>query len=84
MAPFFLSDEAWVAIKPHLPRKQLSAHRVDDRRVISGMLHVLKLATGVTAPADCAHRPRSTARSTAGHRETSRSNCSRHCLMPAQ
>jgi len=41
-ALFWLSDEAWAAIEPHLPRNQPGARRVDDRRVISGILHVLK------------------------------------------
>ena len=39
---FWLSDEQWAAIEPHLPRNQPGARRVDDRRVISGILHVLK------------------------------------------
>ncbi len=39
---FWLSDEAWAAIEPHLPKNQPGARRVDDRRVISGTLHVLK------------------------------------------
>ena len=39
---FWLSDDAWLAIEPHLPRNQPGARRVDDRRVISGILHVLK------------------------------------------
>src|SRR3954454_22591425 len=39
---FWLSDEAWGAIEPHLPTNQPGARRVDDRRVISGILHVLK------------------------------------------
>ena len=43
MALFWLSDEAWGAIEPHLPKNQPGAHRVDDRRVISGILHVLKV-----------------------------------------
>lgn len=43
MALFWLSDEAWAAIEPHLPKNQPGAHRVDDRRVISGILHVLKV-----------------------------------------
>src|SRR3546814_12381529 len=38
----WLSDEAWLAIEPYLPRNQPGARRVDDRRVISGILHVLK------------------------------------------
>jgi transposase len=43
MALFWLSDEAWATIEPHLPRNQPGARRVDDRRVISGILHVLKV-----------------------------------------
>jgi transposase len=39
---FWLSDEAWAAIEPQLPKNQPGARRVDDRRVISGILHVLK------------------------------------------
>ena len=39
---FWLSDEAWAAIAPHLPQNQPGARRVDDRRVISGIIHVLK------------------------------------------
>jgi len=42
MALFWLSDEAWEAIEPHLPKNQPGARRVDDRRVISGIFHVLK------------------------------------------
>ena len=42
MALFWLSDEAWASIEPHLPKNQPGARRVDDRRVISGILHVLK------------------------------------------
>jgi transposase len=34
---FWLSDEAWAAIEPHLPTNQPGARRVDDRRVISGI-----------------------------------------------
>lgn len=39
---FWLGDAAWAAIEPHLPKNQPGARRVDDRRVISGILHVLK------------------------------------------
>lgn len=39
---FWLSDEAWAAIEPHLPRGKPGKPRVDDRRVISGIVHVLK------------------------------------------
>jgi len=39
---FWLSDEAWAAVKPHLPRGRPGKPRGDDRRVIGGILHVLK------------------------------------------
>jgi transposase len=39
---FWLLDGAWAAIDPHLPRGRTGKPRVDDRRVISGILHVLK------------------------------------------
>ena len=39
---FWLSDKAWAAIEPHLPRGKPGKPRVGDRRVISGILHVLK------------------------------------------
>ncbi len=43
MALFWLSDEAWAMIEPHLPKNQPGARRVDDRRIISGIIHVLKV-----------------------------------------
>ncbi|HEX2365730.1 MAG TPA: IS5 family transposase [Bradyrhizobium sp.] len=39
---FWLSDDAWAALEPHLPHNQPGKPRVDDRRVISGILHILK------------------------------------------
>jgi transposase len=39
---FWLSDRAWHVLGPHLPRGKPGRPRVDDRRVISGILHVLK------------------------------------------
>ncbi len=39
---YWLSDQAWAAIEPHLPHGLPGKPRVDDRRVISGILHVLK------------------------------------------
>jgi transposase len=40
---FWLSDGQWAVIDPLLPKNQSGAHRVDDRRVISGIVHVLKV-----------------------------------------
>ena len=39
---FWLNDEQWRQIEPHLPTDVRGKDRVDDRRVISGILDVLK------------------------------------------
>ena len=39
---FWLTDEQWATIEPHLPKNQPGARWVDDQRVISDILHVLK------------------------------------------
>ena len=39
---FWLSDEQWKRIEPHLPTDVRGVERADDRRVISGIIHVLK------------------------------------------
>jgi transposase len=39
---FWLSDEQWARIEPLLPSDVRGKKRVDDRRVISGILHVVK------------------------------------------
>jgi len=39
---FWLSDEQWVRIEPHLPKDVRGVERADDRRVISGIVHVLR------------------------------------------
>ena len=41
-AEFWLSEEQWAAIEPWLPRNQPGPEREDDRRIISGVVHVLK------------------------------------------
>ena len=40
---FWLNDRQWSAIEPLLPHNQPGARRVDDRRVISGIVHVLRV-----------------------------------------
>ena len=40
---FWLDDRQWAAIEPLLPKNQPGAHRKDDRRIISGIIHVLKV-----------------------------------------
>ena len=39
---FWLNDEQWRQIEPHLPKDVRGKARVDDRRVISGIVHVIK------------------------------------------
>jgi transposase len=39
---FWLNDDQWRHIEPHLPMDVRGKARVNDRRVISGILHVLK------------------------------------------
>jgi len=39
---YWLSDAEWRRIEPLLPRGRRGAHRVDDRRVISGIVHMLR------------------------------------------
>lgn len=39
---YWLDDVAWGKIEPHLPRGRRGARRVDDRRVISGIIHMLR------------------------------------------
>ena len=39
---YWLSDDEWAAIQPHLPSGRRGARRVDDRRVISGIVHMLR------------------------------------------
>jgi len=38
----WLSEGEWARIEPLLPRGRRGAHRVDDRRVISGIVHMLR------------------------------------------
>jgi len=39
---FWLSDQQWERIEPRLPTDVRGVERADDRRVISGIIHVLK------------------------------------------
>jgi transposase len=39
---FWLNDEQWAAIAPHLPMIHTGPERQDDRRVISGIVHRLR------------------------------------------
>ena len=39
---FWLSDRQFELIKPHLPYRAAGRRREDDRRIISGIIHVLQ------------------------------------------
>lgn len=39
---FWLDDLQWSVLEPHLPTKQTGPKRKDDRRIISGIIHVLQ------------------------------------------
>jgi len=39
---FWLSDEQFALIKPYLPDRAAGKRREDDRRIISGIIHVLQ------------------------------------------
>lgn len=40
---FWFNDEQWAKIVPHLPTNQPGPARKDDRRILSGIMHVLKI-----------------------------------------
>src|SRR5262249_11324400 len=42
---YWLSDAEWKRIEPLMPRGRRGAHRVDDRRIISGIVHMLRSGT---------------------------------------
>jgi len=42
VADVLVTDEQWKKIEPLLPAKPRGIARVDDRRVLSGIIHVLK------------------------------------------
>ena len=39
---FWLDDLQWSVLEPHLPTQQTGPKRKDDRRIISGIIHVLQ------------------------------------------
>mgnify|MGYP001413603518 CR=1 FL=1 len=56
---FWLSDDQFARLKPHLPTDTRGKPRDDDRRVISGIVHVLK-SGGRWADAPPVYGPRKT------------------------
>ncbi len=80
MAPmgFWLTDEQFARLAPLLPTDTRGVARVDDRRVISGIIHVVKSGgRWVDAPACYGPRRRSTTSSCAGRRKASGRTSSR-------
>jgi transposase len=39
---YWLNDSEWARVESLLPRDRRGAHRVDDRRVLSGIVHMLR------------------------------------------
>jgi len=56
---FWLTDAQFARIRPHLPTDTRGKPRVDDRRVISGIVHVLK-SGGRWVDAPAVYGPRKT------------------------
>ncbi|WP_294352425.1 hypothetical protein [uncultured Sphingomonas sp.] len=73
MALFWLSGEVWASIKPHKSKNQPGVRRVNDRRVIAGILHVLTApaVAGATARSRTGRLRRSATGSTEGGTEVS-------------
>ena len=81
---FWLTDAQFSKIAPHLPTDTRGKARVDDRRVISGIVHVLKSGgRWVDAPPDYDRRRRSTTAMCAGQRKACGSICSMRSPNPA-
>ena len=59
MSEFWLSDEQFERLRPMLPDKVRGVARVDDRRVISGIIHVVK-SGGRWVDAPACYGPRKT------------------------
>lgn len=57
---FWLSEKQFARLEPHLPTDTRGKPRVDDRRVISGIVHVLK-SGGRWIDAPSVYGPRKTA-----------------------
>lgn len=78
---FWLSDKAWAAVEPHLPHGRPGKPRIDDRTVISGILHVLKTGCRwAMFRLPMSRRRQSTIATTVGSRAPSGSACSRRSL----
>lgn len=56
---FWLNDKQWARIEPHLPTGLPGPERDDDRRVISGIIHMLQ-SGGRWRDCPCEYRPYTT------------------------
>ncbi len=56
---FWLNDRQWRRLEPLLPNKPRGVPRVDDRRVVNGIVHVLR-SGGRWVDAPAAYGPRKT------------------------
>lgn len=79
---FWLTDEQFARIEPHLPTDTRGKPRVKGRRVISGIVYVLK-SGGLTRRPCMGQGIPSTIASFAGHKGASGSMCSTPLPMPA-
>jgi len=68
---FWLNDGQFARLEPHLPIDTRGKPRVDDRRVISGIVHVLK-SGGRWVDAPAVYGPRKSLRSVGGQRHLGR------------
>ena len=74
---FWLSDEQWKRIEPHLPTDIRGVERADDRRVISGICMCSRAAAaGVIARPSMALRQQSITVSCVGRSAASGRTCS--------
>ena len=73
---FWLSDKQWERIEPHLPTDIRGVERVDDRRVISGIVHVLKSGCRwCDCPPESVPTPKTKSFTGRAHRFFTRSAC---------
>jgi transposase len=80
---FWLTDAQFARMAPHLPTDTRGKPRVDDRRVISGIVHVLKSGgRWVDAPGVYGARKTLYNLTSAGRQRACGSICSRHSPAP--
>ena len=75
---FWLDDRQSAAIEPLLPKHRSGEHRKDDRRIIGGIIHILKVgADGKIVRRSTVHRRGSTTAFIAGRQVAFGAACSR-------